>query len=67
MVSFPIEKNKKIQDNTITCGESHVEVLRERYLLKIKFWNGKTVYVTYCKFSTFGCNLFNYTEIKLVA
>ena len=30
-------------------------------------WNiVKTVYVTYCKFSTFGFNLFNYLAVKFV-
>ena len=29
-----------------------VEALKKRFSVKIKLWNGETVYVTYCKFST---------------
>ena len=44
-----------------------VEALRKRLSVKIKLWNGKTVYVTFCKFSTCGgCDLFNYRVNKLV-
>ena len=44
----------------------NVEALRKRLSVKIKLWNGETVYVTFCNISTCGCDLFNYRAIKLV-
>ena len=43
-----------------------VEALGKRLLVKIKLCNGETVYLTKWKFSTCGCDLFNYRLIKLV-
>ena len=43
-----------------------VEALRKRLSVKIKLQNGEAVYVTYYKFSTCSCDLFNYRAIKLV-
>ena len=45
-------------------GNSDVEALRKRSLAKKIFYNGETGYVTYLRFSTCGCHLFNYLVIK---
>ena len=50
----------------LTSSIGLVEALRKRLTVKIKLWNGETVYVTYSKLSTCGCDLFNYRAIKLV-
>ena len=66
MVRFPTEKTNKGQDDMISWREPYVEALRKRLSVKIKLWNGETVYVAFCKFSTSGCDLFNYIVINLV-
>ena len=52
--------------NTVYSTRDSVESLRKKLSVKIKLCNGQTVYVTYYKFSSCGCDLFNYRAIKLV-
>ena len=52
MIPFPAEETNRTHVVTITSGESYVEVLKKRFLVKIKLWNGATVYMTYYKFLT---------------
>ena len=54
MIPFPAEETSRTHVVTITSGESYVEVLKKRFLVKIKLWNGATVYMTYYKFLTCG-------------
>ena len=63
---FPKLGDHQRQDDMITLGEPYIEPLRKRHSVKIKLWNGETVYMTFCKFWTCGCDLFNYRAIKLV-
>ena len=62
----------KFRVNTIVCGCTTKitlidGVIKINYGIRLGYCIVKTVYVTYCKFSTCGCDLFNYTAIKLVA
>ena len=66
MARFPTKRTNKGQDDMITWGEPYVEALRKRLPVKINLWNGETVYVTFCKFSICGCDLFNCIVIRLV-
>ena len=69
---MPFQLQKKTKKKTTTLVQDKcelpihfVEPLRKRLSVKVKLWNGETVYVTLCKFLTYGCDLLNLRAIKL--
>ena len=57
----------KFRDNTMVCGCTTKitlihGVIKLNYGIRLEYC--KDVYVTYCKFSTCGYDLFNHTVIK---
>ena len=61
----------KFRVNTIVCGCTTKMtlihgVIKLNYGIRLEYFIVKTVYVTYCKFSACGCDLFNYTATQLV-
>ena len=63
----PVTLTKKNKQQRQKYHTRDAEALRKRLSVKIRLWNGETVYLTFRKFSSCWSNLFNYTAIKLVA
>ena len=60
-----LQKTTSLNQDKSELPIHFAEPLRKRLSVKIKLWNGETVYVTLCRFSTYGCDLFNFRAIKL--